>query len=66
MKGARERNVSCDEYIKYLVEFERMDHIDDLIRQMRRADTRGFNVRQIVHLSVLFTLMKKFDRDYHL
>lgn len=54
------------QYLEYLVEFETMKHIDDVARQLRRADSKGFNLRQIIHLSVLYTLMKQFARDYPL
>lgn len=63
---AKERKMKVCDYLEYLVEFEDMEHIDDVARRLRVKDSQGFNLIQIVHLSVLYTLIKQFARDYPL
>lgn len=64
-KRAKGKQLKVWEYIEYLMDFEDMQHIDEISKALCLADSRGFSLKQIVHLSVLFTLMKQLDRDYY-
>lgn len=66
IKRARAKKLKVWEYIEYLMEFEDMQHIDEIARGLRQVDSLGFSLKQLVHLSVLFSLMKQLDRDYYL
>ena len=65
-KQAAARNQSLNEYLDYLGEFHEMKHLDDVITQLRKAENAGFSLRQIVHLSVLYTVLKQYSREYPL
>jgi energy-converting hydrogenase A subunit M len=63
---AQMRGIEVEEFIKYLYEFYDMQHLDDLIGRIRRAEMRGFNFVELAHLSVLYSVMKRFNMKYKL
>jgi cobalamin biosynthesis protein CobT len=65
-EGARRKGLSVVDYMEYLVEFEELGRIDEVIDNLKRVERGGFSLKQLVHLSVLYTVMKRLAREYDL
>jgi predicted DNA-binding protein len=54
------------EAVQYLIECQELQHLDDFIVALRQQELKGFNITQLVHLSVLYTVLKNYALRFNL
>ena len=63
---AAARGCTKAELVTYLIEYKELQHLDDLLVDLRQQELKGFNITQLVHLSVLYTMLKNYALRFNL